>query len=203
MVLEQSKVTSGDSALAVNGRIENFAAPVITAEYKAKVSLGQMGTVLKLTSRQSGWISADGSASYKSATDYAISGLVKAWDVNYRASGMNLRNVRAEAKIDGGPKTISIDDLKAYALGGEITAKAVIRDFEQFKINGELHRFNVRELATLATARSCPTMRRYPAPSSARVRSPIYARTLHRHGAHHSGSRRQRDSRPRLDRREI
>ena len=156
LIVEKSRLSSGDSTIEVNGKIEDFTAPVATAEYKAKVSLKQAGALLKLRSRQSGWLEATGSASYKNATVYAISGLVKAYAVDYQAAGMNLRNLRAQAKIDGGPKSISIDDIKAYALGGEIRAKAEIKNFETFKVNGELHRFDVRQLASLATRQKIP-----------------------------------------------
>ncbi len=156
LVLETANLTSGDSQLHLNGQIENFTAPVITGEYKAKVSVGQVGSILKLQSKQSGWLEANGSASYKTAADYAISGVVKAYDVDYRAAGMSLRNLRAEAKIDGGPHTVSINDLKAYALGGEITAKAEIVEFDRYKVNGELHHFDIRQVATLATREKLP-----------------------------------------------
>ncbi len=156
LVLEKAEIDSGDSQLHVNGQIGNFSAPVVTAEYQARVSVGQAGSILKLKSKQSGWLEANGSASYKSATDYAISGLVKAYGVDYRAGGIDLRNLRGEAKIDGGPRTVSFDDVKAYALGGEITAKAVLQDFDRFKVNGELHHFDVRQAATLATRAKLP-----------------------------------------------
>ena len=156
LVVEQSKVASGDSVIELNGRVQDFSAPVVTAEYKSKVSISQMGTLLKLKSHQSGWMTADGSATYKSTTDFAINGVVKAYDVDYRATSIDLQKLRAEAKIDGGPHTISINDFRAYALGGEITAKAEIREFERYKINGELHHFDVRQVASLATRRKLP-----------------------------------------------
>ncbi len=156
LIVEKSTITSGDSQIQFNGRIQDFNAPVITAEYKAKVSLAEMGTLMKLTSHQSGWLTAEGSASYKTATDYGIGATLKAYDVAYRTSGIALRNIRAEAKVNGGPQSIAINDLKAFALGGELTAKAEIRDFERFRINGELHHFDVRDLAALATRQKIP-----------------------------------------------
>ncbi len=156
LVLEQSKITSGDTQLAVNGRIENFSAPVFTAEYKAKLSIAQTGGILRLKSHQSGWIEATGSASYKSAADFAINGLVNAYNVDYRDGAVSLRNLHAQAKIDGGPKTISFNDVKAYALGGEVVLKAELRDFDHFKLNGELHHFDVRAAASLATREKLP-----------------------------------------------
>lgn len=155
-VIETADLTSGDSTFHLNGQIQNFMSPVITGEYGARLSVGQVGSVLKLKSRQSGWLEVNGSASYKSAADYAINGVVKAYDVDYGAAGISLRNLRAEAKIDGGPHTVSINDLKAYALGGEITAKAELIDFDRYKVNGELHHFDIRQVATLATREKLP-----------------------------------------------
>jgi translocation and assembly module TamB len=156
IVLEKSKVADGDSEMEVNGRLENFTAPVITAEYSAKVSVGEIGSVMRLKSRQSGWVEAKGSASYKGSNDCAISGLVKAYDVSYQVPGVSFHNVRAEAKIDGGPKSISVDDIVVDALGGRLKAKAEITDFERFKINGEAQHFDIREIASFATREKLP-----------------------------------------------
>ena len=156
IVLEQSKVISGDSELAVNGRVENFTAPVITAEYRAKISVGQLGTVMKLKSKQSGWLEANGSASYKSDSDYAVSGFVKAYAIDYQVPGVALRNLRAQAKIDGGPKSVSLDDIVVDALGGRVKAKAEITNFDRFKLNGQAQHFDIRELASLATREKLP-----------------------------------------------
>ena len=156
IVLEQSEIVSGDSEMKVNGRMENFTAPVITAEYRARLSVGQIGYVMKLKSRQSGWLEANGSASYKSAQDFALSGLMKAYDLNYQVPGVALRNVRAQAKIDGGPKSISIDQIVLDALGGRLTGKAEVTNFERFKFNGEAKHFDILEVASLATREKLP-----------------------------------------------
>jgi translocation and assembly module TamB len=156
VVLEQSKFRSGDSVLEVNGRLESFTLPVITAEYRGKVSLALAGAVLKLKSRQSGWLELNGSASYKSAQDYALSGLAKAYEVNYQAPGIALHNVRAQAKIDGGPKSISVDQIVLDALGGRFKGKAEITNFENFKLNGEAANFDIHQIASLATREKLP-----------------------------------------------
>jgi len=156
MVLEQSRIVSGSSEMEVKGRVENFAAPVITVEYKAKVSVQEIGAVMKLKSRQSGWLEVNGSASYKSDQDYALSGFLKGYDLNYQVPGVALHNVRAQAKIDGGPKSISVDDIVLDALGGRLKAKAEITGFERFKVNGEAQHFDIRQIASLATKEKLP-----------------------------------------------
>jgi translocation and assembly module TamB len=156
LVVDKLDIASGDSIVHLNGQLQNFTSPVATAEYRAKISLAQVGSILKLKSRQSGTLEASGAASYKSNTDYGISASVKAYDVNYQAGGLRLRNIRAEAKIDGGPKTISVNAIRATALGGEITGKAIINDFERFKVNTDLHHFDIREVASLATRQKLP-----------------------------------------------
>ncbi len=156
LVVEQAKIGAGPSEIDVNGRIDDFTAPVVTAEYRAKVSVGQVGDILKLKSHQSGWLEANGSASYHTADNYAISGFVKAYDVAYRVPGIDLKRIRLQAKIDGGPKSVSIDDFVADALGGQIVAKAELKNFEDYKVNGQLKHFDVRTVASLATREKLP-----------------------------------------------
>jgi translocation and assembly module TamB len=156
LVVEKSHFTSGDSQLELNGRLQNFSAPVLTAEYGLKVNLSQAGGLLDLKSRQSGWLEATGSASFKSRTDYAIQAVAKAYNVDYRGDGMALRNVRAQAKIDAGPTSVTINDLVANALGGQLTAKAEIRDFDRFRLNGVIRHLEMRQAAALATTPSLP-----------------------------------------------
>lgn len=156
LIVEQASVTSGGSEIHVNGRIDNFTAPVITAEYRAKLSVAQLGQTLNLKSRQSGWVDLNGSASYHNAKDYAINGMVKAYDLAYRSAGINLRNIRLQGKIDGGPASVSVNDFVGEALGGQIVAKAELKNFEQFKVNGELRHFDIRNVASLATSQKLP-----------------------------------------------
>ena len=156
VVVEHSRIISGDSELDANGRLEGFTAPVITAEYRARFAVSQIGAVLKLKSRQSGWLEANGSASYKSAQDYALSGLLKAYGINFQAPGISLHNVRAQAKIDGGPKSISVDQIVLEALGGRLKAKAEVTGFEKFKLNGEAQNFDIHQIASLATREKLP-----------------------------------------------
>jgi translocation and assembly module TamB len=67
-----------------------------------------------------------------------------------------LHHVRAQAKIDGGPKSISIDQIELEALGGRFKGKAEITAFENFKLNGEARNFDIRQVASLATREKLP-----------------------------------------------
>jgi translocation and assembly module TamB len=156
LIVEKSSISSGYSELHLNGKLENFNTPVITAEYGVKISLGEAGSFLALRSRQSGWLEATGSASFKSAGDYAIQAVAKVYNFDYRGGGVSLRNIRAQAKIDGGPTSISIRDLVANALGGQIAGKADIRGFDGFHFDGQVRRMDIGEAAALSSPTALP-----------------------------------------------
>ena len=156
VILEKGAILSDQSQVHINGRVLNFNAPVITAEYGAHVSIAEAGSVLRLKSRQSGMMDVTGNASFKTSEDYALSGYAKFKDLAFRGSGVDLRGLRGEAKIDGGPRTVSIDGIRVFGLGGDLSGKAIITDFDQYKVNADLRHFDARQVAALALRQKLP-----------------------------------------------
>ena len=146
ITLQTAKLTSASSEIDLkDARLDNFAAPVITAEYAGHLSLDEAWKVLKLRMRQSGTVELAGNARFVSPADYRVTG-------SLRASG----DVPGSAKLDAAPEKISLTDVRAGYLGGQITGRVEIENFDRFNASGKLERFDLRRTAALATKQPLP-----------------------------------------------
>ncbi len=155
------KISSGHLATAfsqvdLSGTLENFADPRSNLTYDARLSLDEIGRVLKLRSRQSGTVQLGGSAQYTSAADYRITGNLHARDVNFRQGSTHVEHVRADSSVTMDPQKIQFEGLRVAALGGTMAGRAELRDFDRYHAEGKLDHFDLRTVAALFTAQQLP-----------------------------------------------
>ena len=154
--VNNARLDTRESHAELSGSLDNFNAPVITAQYSAGLSLAELRSVVKLKSRQSGAVQLDGNARYVSAADYLVTGNLHAKDVAYSAPGINLRDIRADSGVRADPKKIELSAMRIGALGGTIAGRAEIRELDAFEATGHLSHFDVRRIAGLATKQKLP-----------------------------------------------
>ncbi len=153
ILVSNATVTTADSGVTLrNVVLNNFNAPVIGAQYDARVSLAEVKRILKLSTGQMGTVNIAGEARFVSAGDYHVSG-------NAHGSGIafdNLRNIAIAANFDVDPQKVTVGNARVNVLGGQLLASAEIRGFDQFHANGKLEHFDARELAALVTKHRLP-----------------------------------------------
>ncbi len=154
--ISSAKLDTADSHVELSGDMDNFGNPVVTAKYNGKVSIREVGSILKLKTRQSGTVELAGDVRYASAADYRVSGKVHGRDVAFAQPGLNLRNVRLDGDLEADPKQLKVDSLRVAALGGTLTGNALLKGFDEFEAEGRLEHFDIRTLAALATAEKIP-----------------------------------------------
>lgn len=163
LVLAKNKLTiSGgnfdlpESHIGLSGALSSFTNPVITAEYQGKISVKEVGGILKLKSRQSGTVEVGGNLRYASGTDYLVTGKIQGRDVAFAQPGLSLRNVRLDSTIEADPKKVKLEGLRVSALGGTVAGNAEIDGFDEYQAKGKLEHFDVRTIAALATTQKLP-----------------------------------------------
>ena len=135
-----------------NAALTDFNAPVVTARYNARISLAEAAALLKLKTKQAGSVTATGEARYVSLADYRVTGTAGGSGIDFD----RLRNIRATAAFDAVPGKVSLNNIRANVLGGEVTAVAEVRDFDTFRATGRLARFDLRQVAALDTTKPLP-----------------------------------------------
>ncbi len=144
------------SQVDLSGTVDNFADPQTNVAYDARLSLEEIGRILKLRTRQSGTVQLGGNAKYISASDYQVSGNLHARDVSFRQGGTRLDHVRADSSVTMDPRKIRFEGLRVAALGGTMVGRAELRDFDRYRAEGKLEHFDVRAVAALFTPQQIP-----------------------------------------------
>ncbi len=126
-----------------SAEILHFAAPVITAQYEAKLGGKFSGVV--------GSVDAKGSGRYVSVADYQASGA-------FTGSGEigKIRGVRVAGNFNARPDAILLQGVRAEALGGSAAGEVSVRDLDAWSAKGQLRGFDLRQVAALGTARKLP-----------------------------------------------
>jgi len=132
ITLREAVLTSGQSHFKVNGTIENYSNPRLQANYQALVDSGELRTLTKNSSLPSGLIQLAGSMQFASESNQSFLDTLRV-DGNFASGALKLQEPNLEAQdisaryslIKG---TLDIQDLRARALGGRITAALTIRD---------------------------------------------------------------------------
>ncbi len=124
----------GKSQLTLNATLVNYSAPVIQAQYKLVADGAQIAQVLHNPSIPTGLVSASGTLQYRQAPNRTlleslqITGDLTSSRLDVKAPTARTRvaNLIAHYSIANGDATLR--DLRANILGGELTAKGVMKN---------------------------------------------------------------------------
>ncbi len=154
--ISNAHLTTPKSVLDLNGTLLHFAAPVVDAEYKGRFDLAELGKTLGLKGAESGTADSDGKLHYASATDYKAAGVLHLRDVSITQPGLKLRGLHGDTKYSADPKLVDLAGMRFYALGGEVTGNAQLRDMDRYAIKGNLSGFDAAQLARDFAATALP-----------------------------------------------
>jgi len=144
--------TAQSEATVSNAAINDFAHPVYTMSYSARVSLTEAAAFLKYSGKQTGYAELSGEGRFVTPADYRFTG-------DARASGLQverLRGVDATGAFEATPGKIALNEVRIGLLGGRISASGEIRDFRTYVAKGRADHFDLRQIAALATTRPIP-----------------------------------------------
>jgi translocation and assembly module TamB len=150
VVISAAKVASGESELNITAaEIKHFAAPVITAQYEAKVSCRMER--FPCPTGIAGSLNAKGRGRYVSSSDYQAAGA-------FSGTGEfgKVRNTRFSGGYEAHPGELLLRSVRAETLGGVVSGEATIRDFDSLSARGRIEHFELRQLAALETKRPLP-----------------------------------------------
>jgi translocation and assembly module TamB len=145
--ISAAKVTTGDSHVELSGQLKNFTSPVIDTKFDGAVSLAELGSILRLNSRQNGTVDLQGDLHYLSDTDYKLTGNLKTKAFSYSDKTVKLANVAASSSFQVDPKTIELPNLSANLMGGTVRAKATLRGLDRYEVAGKVAHFDAARLS--------------------------------------------------------
>jgi translocation and assembly module TamB len=142
-----AKLTTTASHIDLSGQLKNFTSPVVDTKFTGAVSITELGSILKLNSRQNGTVDLAGDLHYLGNTDYKLTGTLRSKSLSYADKTVKLTNVSASSSFQIDPKLIELSNLSAGVMGGNIHGKAIIRDLDRYEISGTVARFDIAKLS--------------------------------------------------------
>jgi translocation and assembly module TamB len=132
--LTQSKVASGASSVLISATLNNYSNPQVQAKYDATLDGVQLGQILRSTSVPAGVVRAVGTAEYRRGTNQptlqaiTINGSLASKKLAVKTAGFaaGVENIAAHYSLVNGDVTLA--DLRADVLGGQLTAKGTMKD---------------------------------------------------------------------------
>ncbi len=154
LTVSRAAIKAGASEVDLSDAlVDSFTTPVITAQYKARVSLADADRIFKLVNFQhTGLVNASGGIRYVSLKDYTVSGTVQGMGIGYG----QVRDMRVAARVTATPDNVRIDALRLGALGGEIAASGQVRNLDNFHLAGELQHLDANGLANVGGLAAMP-----------------------------------------------
>jgi translocation and assembly module TamB len=154
--VSDAKLATSSSRITLDGLVDNFTTPVVTAKFEGEVSLNELNSILKQKQSATGTVHLAGDARYASATDYRLTGTVDSRNLRLVQGDVKLAGIRVSSAVQLGPESLELSKLSINALGGALTGRATLRKFDQFEATGDLHNFQASVLAALGTTEKLP-----------------------------------------------
>ncbi|MDP9054772.1 MAG: translocation/assembly module TamB domain-containing protein [Acidobacteriota bacterium] len=154
LAVSTATVKSGHSELDLsNVLVNDFAAPVTTAQYKMRVALADARQVIQVADLERlGFIDVNGNARFASAVDYAVTGAIRGQGIGYG----KVRNIRLSGNVSATPDRLTVKAMLVNALGGDLRGDGAVSRLEDFRFAGRLNRFDARALVALAGGGKLP-----------------------------------------------
>lgn len=155
------ELTTGETRIRFTGALENFAAPRVALDYRAAVSLADVGRTANARELRSGTVEVAGRAQWSSGTEPSLTGKLHAWNVEYRDSVVRLGGFRADGTLRAVPGRAEIEGMRlSGGVGGPGRCAAADRETSRWPcptpVSGTVARATLRgrelELAGVAAA---------------------------------------------------
>jgi translocation and assembly module TamB len=131
--LSSARITGGASQVVVSATVTNYSNPAVDARYDVTVDGSQLAKLTQIPSIPTGVVEASGSAQYQSVPAHSmldtlqVSGALvsKQLIVNTSTARAAMSNIAAHYSLANGD--VTLHDLRASVLGGEVTAQGTMR----------------------------------------------------------------------------
>lgn len=138
--VQTARVAVGQSNIEASGVPSNV-------EFRSTLALGELGRLLRVSAQPEGTARINGTAAIGPGSDYRVQAKLDALNVAFRQASTRVSGVQLDSNVIADPNRIALSSLRLQALGGELTGSADLVQMAQFHVNGNLHHFDVEQLA--------------------------------------------------------
>src|SRR5206468_1233790 len=139
-------VDLGQTHLEAAGNLKNG------ADFHGSLPLDEIGQLLQLAEQPSGVVKVAGKANLNDS-GYLVTGRVDARNVAFHEGTSRFTGIGLSSSVQADPKTITLNGLKLFAFGGELTADGRIDELTAFALKGHLQGFDIQNLTAALLAK--------------------------------------------------
>src|ERR1035437_8922509 len=144
--VQNAKVNLGQTNIEANGTTRQV-------QFQSTLALGELGRLFRVAARPDGTARLGGSASYTNANDYRVTANLAARDVAFRQGATQIAGVSLDSSITADATRIELGGMRLGARGGSLTGSASLENLDRFRLSGNLHDFDIDQLARAMLAK--------------------------------------------------
>lgn len=116
-------------------------------QFNASLALGELGKLLRVAERPEGTVRVGGNAALGQHDNYKITANLDARNIALSQGTTRLTGISLDSSVTADPHRIELGGLRLTALGGGFTGSASIEELAQFRVSGNLHNFDLDQVA--------------------------------------------------------
>jgi translocation and assembly module TamB len=144
--IQAARASLGHSDIEASGTLKD-AGNAGSVQFRSTLALGEMGALFRVSARPEGTVKVGGTAALAANNEYKVVANLDARGVAVRQGTTRIAGVSLDAAVKADPHRIELSGLRLAALGGSFTGSAAIQDLAQFHVAGNLHNFDLADMA--------------------------------------------------------
>jgi translocation and assembly module TamB len=150
--IQSARVTLGGSSIEAKGTLKQQNKPG-NVQFNATLALNELGRMLKVAARPEGIVKAGGNASLDANNNWSVTGNVDGRGIGFHQGTMHVAGAAIDTSVTADPHRIELAGLRLAALGGGFTGNATIEEMQHFRAAGNLHNFDIDQMARAFTGK--------------------------------------------------
>ena len=136
----------GESNVEASGKLKD-AAGNGSLDFEARLALGELGRIEKVSARPEGAALLHGTAKLDQNNNYLVTGELEARNVSFWAGANRIAGVSLVSGVRLDPHRLDLSGIRLDAWGGEVDANATLEDFARFQVKGDLRHLDLGVVA--------------------------------------------------------
>jgi translocation and assembly module TamB len=158
VVVSRLSLSTRQSQMELSGELQDLRRPRGSFDVKAKAAVRELVTTFSLPLQPVGSTEFKGRVTIDFADRFrfTLSGFANARGLAYAKDRLKLQGVDLSADVTAGPDQVSLENLKAAALGAGFTGSATLDHWAALRFDGAVKDLTVAQAAQLVTDRPMP-----------------------------------------------
>jgi translocation and assembly module TamB len=144
--IQSARASLGHSDIEASGSLRD-PAHAASVQFHSTLALGEIGALFRVSAQPQGTLKLAGNAALPANNDYKVLANLDARGVSIQQGTTRITGVSLDSAVAADPHRIELSGLRLSALGGSFNGSAAIQELAQFHLAGNLHNFDIAQMA--------------------------------------------------------